>query len=374
MSPRRIIGIVVALGMTALALTACGGSSSSSGSSEASTSGSTTEATKESGSGEAVTVDVGSSQIELEPGEKPKVAVIPAGTIVQYNKSWLSGMESAMKEHGFEYEVFDPNFEATQQENMVKNVIQRGEFNAIMTEPLSEQLCAPLSKEAPAAGIVVTIHDLPLCERSEAEFGEEIWAPGTLAYIGAQSSKTYIEASADAAIKSLKGPQDVAAVLGPPLAANTVISKKVVEDYADNTNGVELAGIVNTDFTTTDALAKTADLLQANPNLTAIFSPASSDVTLGIATAIEQAGRTGEVVIVQDLGAAKSVLPLVEKGILLNTYAYYPKLGAEEGVKAIAEAFEGKKVERAIPALAEGTPEEPYEVNKENVKEFEPEF
>jgi ABC-type sugar transport system substrate-binding protein len=293
---------------------------------------------------------------------------------LQYSKSLISGYQSEASKLGISVKVFDPGFDPTVQANIVRNIIQSGKYNALAIQPLSEQLCNPSTKDAPNANIVVVIDDLPICDRALAPWDEsKMYVPGTLAMVGGQTNVTYLKASMTAALSELQGPQVVALLVGQATTPHALAQKQLLDDYAKQHSDFKVVGVLATDFTTAGGTKATETILQAHPDLTAILSPASTDLTVGAAAAIKRSGRT-KVKIIDDLGSASQIMPLIKSGIVLSSFAYYPASVGSQTIKAIADAFAGKTVDRLIPALNLGSPTAPYEVNLKNVDTFEPQF
>jgi D-allose transport system substrate-binding protein len=87
------------------------------------------------------------------------------------------------------------------------------------------------------------------------------------------------------------------------------------------------------------ALTTATDIIAANPNVKAFFA-ANDDMGLGIAKAIENAGRTGEIVVVS-VDGNKDALESVKAGGLTATVAQYPFAIGQLGLQACEVANAG---------------------------------
>jgi D-allose transport system substrate-binding protein len=94
------------------------------------------------------------------------------------------------------------------------------------------------------------------------------------------------------------------------------------------------------------ALTAATDILAANPNVKAFFA-ANDDMGLGIVKAIENAGRTGEIVVVS-VDGNKDALESVEAGGLTATVAQYPFAIGSLGVQACAVAAAGEDLPESV--------------------------
>src|ERR1700710_1282133 len=98
MSPNRF-AIAVAAVLAASSLAACSSSGTSSpgsttGSTTGSATGPTTGSSSGAGGGGAISINIGTKKITFPAGTKPNIALVPAGTTLQYSKSLISGYQS----------------------------------------------------------------------------------------------------------------------------------------------------------------------------------------------------------------------------------------------------------------------------------------
>lgn len=90
------------------------------------------------------------------------------------------------------------------------------------------------------------------------------------------------------------------------------------------------------------ALTKATDIIAANPNIAAFFA-ANDDMGLGIVKAIENAGKTGEIIVVS-VDGNQDALESVESGGLTATVAQYPFAIGQLGVQACQVAAQGDEL------------------------------
>jgi len=94
------------------------------------------------------------------------------------------------------------------------------------------------------------------------------------------------------------------------------------------------------------ALTKATDIIAANPDVKAFFA-ANDDMGLGIVKAVENAGKTGQIVVVS-VDGNKDALQSVLDGGLSATVAQYPYAIGELGLQACQVALAGKDVPAEI--------------------------
>ncbi len=108
--------------------------------------------------------------------------------------------------------------------------------------------------------------------------------------------------------------------------------------------GLGSAGTVVTevaaDWNREKALTAATDIIAANPDVAAFFA-ANDDMGLGIVKAVENAGKTGQIVVVS-VDGNKDALESVKAGGLTATVAQYPFAVGSLGVQACQVAAAGK--------------------------------
>jgi ribose transport system substrate-binding protein len=357
-----VTGIVVAC---SVAVAGCGSSSDSSTSTGAGTSTPSASAGATTAAGGDVTIDVGSNKLTFPAGTKPKIAMF-AGSGIAYQTAYQKEVPELEKKYGIDITYFDSKFDPTTQLNQMRSALQNKKFNAWIVENYAgASACTIETKQAPAANIVVSPVTNPTCDQATKPFGDEYWSPGTLNSVGAVSSSTYYTGWVKNA-KALLGSEEpkVAVISGPPLVPATNNMKQ-----AFTNNGIKPVAFFNSDYTTPTALKTTSDLLQAHPEVNAIFS-VGPDVTVGIVSALKAAGKKPGEVKVFEVGGARQNFGLIKDGWLTMAAPYAPVTTIDSAVAGIVDAFAGKQGPRAVPALSQGTPEEPYQITKENVDQY----
>jgi ABC-type sugar transport system substrate-binding protein len=104
-------------------------------------------------------------------------------------------------------------------------------------------------------------------------------------------------------------------------------------------------------------------MIQANPDLTLITAD-DSDETVGAARAIAQAGKTGQIHIV-DFGGQAEVLPLINSGVVALSGVTNPQAPVVQSLTSLADAVAGEKVPRVS--------ELPFQIiTKANVNSYHP--
>ena len=116
------------------------------------------------------------------------------------------------------------------------------------------------------------------------------------------------------------------------------------------------------DFSTEKSLEVMENILQANPEIDAVFTQ-DDGMALGVLQAIEEAGRT-DIQFVTGAGGAKEVFEDIKNdGLMAATFLYSPTM-VEDAVKIAADIAKGNDPEESM-VIKEAT-----QVTSENVDEF----
>lgn len=319
------------------------------------------------------TVDVGGGRtVRITKGDQLDVALFIATTGNVYSKRIADEARDIAKREGFKLTIYDARFDATTQFNQLTSALQRRQHNAWYVTPINgRQSCKLLSEQAPAAGILVAVSDIALCGRDQKP-AEEVWQPGTLNFVGAEITVTYIESWLENVADRLHGRHRVGVLLGPPLITLSRNIESGLQKLRRSRPDLEVVATKNTDFTTPDGLAKTQTLLQSHPDIDVLIS-AYADITVGAAQALKQAGRAGEVKVF-DLGGASSELAFIKDGTITASAAYSPRGHARAALQAILNAFQDEPFDRYASGLSNGDTRDPFLVDKSNVGSYRPEF
>jgi ribose transport system substrate-binding protein len=328
MNPTRILAT--------LALTAAAAGCGSSGSSGSGGSGG-------SGSGGGTSVDVGTTKVAVS-GD-PRIAYFVYGSGNAYGAAGKEAALAAGDKHGVKVTVYDGAFDPQKQFNQLQTAMQSGRYNAFALGPIDSNLdCNLASKQAPAKKIVVAVVNQPLCGRYIQPTEAGLWQPGTLSYASGYFTRQRILQWFEAIAKQYPGKQRVGLITGLAVDSLSKLVDLDVKQIQKTNPDFQVVGELRTDYTTTKGYAAAQNLLQAHPDLTLIISD-YSDLTVGAAKAIEQAGRGGQVKLA-DFGGSTPVAKLVKEGKVGLTAPTYPRTEVTDTIDSLVSAFRGDKVQR----------------------------
>ena len=295
---------------------------------------------------ETIDVDVGAAKpVVVDTAAPLRLALfieIGTNSAVQ---STIEGVREMAAKHDFKFDVFDARFDVARQINQMQTALGNG-YNAWIVVPVEgSQVCDMVTKEAPAANVLVAQATGTACGRSSKE-GADLWAPGTLTYVGGNEVPSAFEAVMQQAIADNPGPQKVGILTGPNLHPITMSFDKALAAITKAHPEFKVVAKYRTDYSPPDNQIKTQTMLQANPDLTVIIG-AYTNMSKGAIPALEAAGKLGQVKVYEAGGTAWSVEAL-KKGWIKATTGFYRKTAAETAVQAILDARAGKAVPHVI--------------------------
>jgi ABC-type sugar transport system substrate-binding protein len=332
---KRQIAFPGAVAAFCLVIAACSSGSSASGTSAGSTGSA-------AGSG-SVMVNVGASA-SIKLTLPMKIGVFVGYDCASYGEVEDATMVSYAKAHNLDLTFFDSCFDQNKQFDQLQSAIADRKFNVIAVGPVvGTNICHMLSTQAPAADIVVAVYDQQLCNRwMQSGTGE--WQPGTLNYISGYDSKQAIFNWFDAIVKQFGATQNVGIIEGVPTDSLHWKIAQVLAQYKTEYPKFNVESIANTDYTAAEGYTAAKTMLAAHPNLTMIISP-QSDITLGAARAIAQAGKTKSVKLI-DYGGDKAAIALMKQGELALSIPTWPATEGIQVLQALIAMAEGKQVPR----------------------------
>lgn len=352
---------VAAAASMALALAACSASS-----------GSGSKNNSDAGAART-SVDVGNGTISV-----PKTGLRVGIFFNAQSNAWQVKVATTIKQQaealGWTAEILDPGFDVSKQLNQLQSAATQHKYDAAIVVPIDDGECKAITETLPKAGILVTVLEAPVCNRAMAS-GDALWVPGTLNYVGGDTSADYYRAWFAAAAAASPGKQNVGVVIGPELSPFTLVQKAVAKEFQKANTDFQLKDYIYTDYTTPSGYSTTLTYLRSHPDTTVLLSVYTPDLTRGVVNAVKAAGMTGKVKIV-DIGASQYTAEQIKAGTVQATLGFFPEESATNTVKALQDAIAGTAPARFVSVIPAkyGSIEKPVVITKDNVDSFTPEF
>jgi ribose transport system substrate-binding protein len=362
MNVRKALAALV-LATPLLVITACG-----------SDSGSSPQSGSAAGSG-SVSVDVGSSKpIKLKKGPL-KVALIMLDNQNSWEQHVISSAQAKAKELGWSMDVYSAGFDVQKELNTLRTIATSGKYDAVAAVPIDgAQECNALTKDLPAANILVSVGDVPVCGNNK-KVSTEQWQPGILTWVGGTGiTRDFYESWIQQVAAANPGPQNV--LFGTGIPQITVVqTEHLAIDKVQPTIPDFKVTILETDFTTQGTYKALMNYLPSHPDVTMFMSTGSSDMDKGAINAIKALGKEGQIKIVES-GGTQYAFDQVKAGAIQSTFPYTPNFLGSNLVQSLADAQAGKTVEKYISDIPDGLGsfENLTLLNKDNLDIFTPEY
>lgn len=283
---------------------------------------------------------------------------VPDGTLICYvtrtlsNEYWAfvaEGVERRAAELGAEVEIFAVNDEAsiTEQLDKANSALNQG-CSVLLASPISATGLDSVFSQALAAGVpVIVLND----------------AKGTLegvVYSGPNSLTSGMLA-ADYLAEQLPEGGQVAMVEGDPGSSNALNRGQGLRDGLEEHPNLELVASQTANWDQTRAQDIATAMLTAHPELSAFYVQ-NDGMALGVATAVERAGRTDEVLIVGTDGIPQAKTE-IQSGRMTATVSQQPGQEGAAGVDVGLWLLAGESVPAWVEVPA-------FVIDSENVAEY----
>ncbi len=378
--------LILAIGLAAVGLAACGGSSNSSssdsgGSSSAGgSSGGASTVAEEGGEEKTLTEEEALQQtlswIEEKPkqGEELNIAWLKADAKNPYTIAEKEGGLAAAERYGANVKVFDAGFNPATQFQQFQDALtgyESGQYDGIVVEPVAGEVLCPRVKQAIEQGVPIAVDNQPLC-------GDDGYTEGAVGYAGVQLQR-YFDEHVKYAFESCEGkPCEVAVITGPVGFDVTTKLETALENNEPEFPNVKVVANQASEFSAQEGFQIMRDTLTSHPDVSVVISEWDDEMT-GVAQAIEQSGKKpGSDVRIYSNGADKTGIKLIDEGRITESTLLMPY---EEGNFAMEQMIRflitGKKTPGTAwlpmaPIVKEG-PGTMF-ITKENASEWKPEY
>lgn len=329
--------------------------------------------------GSNYTIDLGNGQtVTLAKDEAPSFIYFLQGTSNTYLQAEADAAQAAAKALGVKVTLVNAEFDAATQRSQIQNALASGKYNGAAIRAVSSTgSCDLLTKDAPKAGVPVVVVVQLTCGRDNNS-GPDMWAPGTLAYVGGGGgSFPFYEQWAQKIASSMTEPTKTALIVGPSQLGAVQVTVDVLEKASKNHPNMDIVAVNYTDFTDAGGLAAVQNILQAHPDLGAVVLQYGGQ-TPAVIRGIKQAGKT-DAVDVYEAGGDKAAKRELEEGTLTMSAAQSPYSAAYCAIEMLAAVHEGTKVPRVVyndcnAQAGDATTTKPLFLTKDNIADYTPDY
>jgi ribose transport system substrate-binding protein len=244
-----------------------------------------------------------------------------------------AGLKEAAQTDGYDLIITAGEFDVAKQKDQIQDFIVR-KVNAIIVSPCDSKSIGTAIKAANDAGIPVFTADIAcLAEgvKVVAHVASDNVAGGRLA--------------AQAIIQALNGSGKVA-IIDHPEVESVIQRVKGFEEELAKAPGIQIVAKLSGHGVKDQAFRTTEDILQAHPDLTAVFG-INDDSALGALAAVEKAGKTGKIIIV-GFDAVPEAREAIKAGKIYADVIQQPRVIGQKTIEAIKTYMSGGTVSPTI--------------------------
>lgn len=273
----------------------------------------------------------GSDKKDAAKGNDKKITV-GFSVSTQNNPFFVSlakGVEAKAKELGVTVKVVDAQNDPAKQANDIADLLQQN-ISVLLVNPVDSDAISTSVKAANKANIPV------ICLDRSANQGD-------VACLVASDNVKGGEMAADYIIKKLGEKVKVAELEGIPGASASRERGEGFHKLADSK--LTVVAKQTAEFDRSKGLTVAENMLQANPNIKAIFAQ-NDEMALGAISAAKSAGKN---ILVVGFDGTEDGVKAVNSGDMIATIAQQPDQMGVIGVDTALKLVKGEKVEKSIP-------------------------
>lgn len=274
----------------------------------------------------------GSDKKEAKPADGKNIT-IGFSVSTQNNPFFVTlrkGVEAKAKELGVNVKIVDAQNDPAKQANDVADLLQQN-ISVLLVNPVDSAAISTSVKAANKAKIPV------ICLDRSADSGE-------VASLVASDNVKGGEMAAEYIIKKLGEKVKVAELEGIPGASASRERGEGFHKIADAK--LTVVAKQSADFDRSKGLTVAENMLQANPDIQAIFAQ-NDEMALG---AIEAAKSAGKKLVIVGFDGTDDGVKAVENGAMAATIAQQPDIMGQQGVEVAVKAAKGEKVDAKVSA------------------------
>ena len=285
-----------------------------------------------------------------------------------YDAPMLAAAQAVASADGATLKVFDANNSPQTQYDQMQTVINSGQYNGIITQPIESTGLVSLVKEAIAKGIKVVNMDQILGSSLSTAAPQVAGLAANVTFvpttIGTQLGQQVIAACASKNLSPCK-----VGYLYDIKASSLDTAIYGAFTAAIKGSPVQVVTYGQSYFTPTIGLTAVETMLQATPGLDLIVG--SDQGIEGAMTALSTTDKSDHVLLV-GYGASAAAVAGIQSGAVFSDVAQAPSAEGTDAVKALVAAIQTGKVSGAVDPVA-GFPDGGV-VNKADVSQFTPEW
>lgn len=266
---------------------------------------------------------------------KTKIAFIAKAATDQFQVGLKEGAEEYGKEKGIDvsYQAQEKETDVEKQVQMMENAIT-AQYDAIILSAADSKALNPTIAKANKAGIpVVLINDTIDMDNLKEEGGAVETYVGIDQSIAASYAAEYV-------VNHFDGGK-VALIEG---AAGVLAGEQRLNGFKDNLNDkFEIVASQTANWDRNQAYSVMQNILTANPDVDIVWA-VSSEMGQGALTAIDEAGKTGDITVL-DFDCLDDDIQAIKDGKLAGSVKQFPKEMSKAAIDACLAVLDGETLD-----------------------------
>jgi ribose transport system substrate-binding protein len=287
------------------------------------------------------------AQLDCNEVETIQIAFFGFAAANAFAQATWDGIQEASDLLCAEARFFDPNFDSATQVAQIQDAIVTGEFEAFVVQSNDGNAVVPVVREAVQEGIVVVGEFTPI----GTDYGSiEPQVEGMTSYVGVSITENGegLGTLAQMACEELgASPCQVAYLEGFRALPLDNARTSAVMDVLEGDENIEVVTSVEGGYTQASGLAAAQDVLQAHPDVNVIVG--SSQAIAGAEQAVDDAGRTGEVMLIGN-GAPRQAVQAVKEGRWFAVWLDAERDAGKKAAELAIRAARGEEVPSSFNA------------------------
>jgi ribose transport system substrate-binding protein len=305
------------------------------------------------------------TQAPATPQEALSIAYLSFAVANSYDAPMLAAAQTAAASNNATLTVFDANNSPDAQFTQLQDALTSGQYDGIIVQPIFGPALIPLIEEGIADGAQIAVLDQILGEDLTTSEKQVDGLAANVVFVQSEIGRKQGELTVQACEEFELDPCNVGFLFNIKVSALDTAIRTAFDAVIGGHDNIEVVAEGEAFYTVALGLSATQDMLTARPDINVLVG-ADQGIT-GAVTAIEDAAKTGDIVLIGYGGAAVAYNRIIA--------------GEQYATVAQAPATEGRYVvEDLINAIRSGTPSDARDpvgelpddgiVTQENVSNF----
>lgn len=268
------------------------------------------------------------------PGDHVKIAYLPLAQANPYTQATYEGLKAYADANNAEVVQFDGGFDSNKQQQQCNDAVTSGEYQLIVTIPVTPTNLLGCGKDATKEGIAFVNTDFPL-GADPASGKPQIEGQAASVLDPATIRGDWIYQLMQGACGD-KPSCEVALINGTLADPYGQAVTDVVQKKANESGKIKIVAVREGGYLPGPSLTVAADLISANPGLD-VIATSSDPMTVGAEQAVANAGKTGQIALIGG-GYSTAAPEAIKSGRWYGTFLSLPRdegrLAGEYGLKA----------------------------------------